>query len=95
MRKLGSQAPVAHTCIPSYSGGRDQEDQGTKSAQAHSSSRPYLKKTHHKKKVWRSGSRCRLCVQTSVLEKEKKNTGELATSGIFGKSLKLSDIRLF
>jgi hypothetical protein len=33
---------VAHTCNPSYSGGRDQED--------HSLKRLYLKKTLHKKR---------------------------------------------
>jgi hypothetical protein len=32
---------VAHTCNPSYSGGREQEDQGSKPAQANSSVRPY------------------------------------------------------
>jgi hypothetical protein len=32
-----SQAPVAHACNPSYSGGRDQEDRGWKPAQANSS----------------------------------------------------------
>jgi hypothetical protein len=26
-----SQVPVAHTCNPRYSGGRDQEDHGSKS----------------------------------------------------------------
>jgi hypothetical protein len=31
-----SQAPVAHTCNPSYSGGKDQKDRGSKSAQANS-----------------------------------------------------------
>jgi hypothetical protein len=35
---------VAHTCNPSYSGGRDQEDGGSKPAQANSSMRLYLKK---------------------------------------------------
>jgi hypothetical protein len=30
------QAPVAHTCNPSYSGGRDQEDRSSKPAQANS-----------------------------------------------------------
>jgi hypothetical protein len=42
-----SQAPVAHACNPSYSGGRDQEDCGLKPAWANSSERPYLEKTHH------------------------------------------------
>jgi hypothetical protein len=40
--KCRSQMPVAHACNPSYSGGRDQEDRGSKPAQANSSSRPYL-----------------------------------------------------
>jgi hypothetical protein len=35
-------APVAHTCNPSYSGDRVQEDQGSKPAQ------PYLKKNFFK-----------------------------------------------
>jgi hypothetical protein len=32
-----SQALVVHTCNPSYSGGRDQEDHSSKPAQANSS----------------------------------------------------------
>jgi hypothetical protein len=39
---------VAYTCNHSYSRGRDQDDHGSKPAQANSS-RPYLEKTHHKK----------------------------------------------
>jgi hypothetical protein len=39
-----SWAPVAHTCNPSYSGCRDQEDRGLKPAWANSSGRPYLQK---------------------------------------------------
>jgi hypothetical protein len=35
---------VAHTCNPSYSGGRDQEDGGLKPARANSSRDPMLKK---------------------------------------------------
>jgi hypothetical protein len=38
------QAPVAHAGDPSYSGGRDQEDHGSKPAQD-------LEKTHHKKRA--------------------------------------------
>jgi hypothetical protein len=34
---------VAHTCNPSYSGGRDQEDQGSKPAQVNSSQDPISK----------------------------------------------------
>jgi hypothetical protein len=43
------QVLVAQACNPSYSGGRDQENQGSKTAQANSSTRPYLEKTLHKK----------------------------------------------
>jgi hypothetical protein len=35
---------VAHACNPSYSGGRDQEDGGSKPAWANSSVRSYLEK---------------------------------------------------
>jgi hypothetical protein len=38
-----SRALVAHTCNPSYSGNRDQEDHGSKPAQANSSWDPILK----------------------------------------------------
>jgi hypothetical protein len=38
-----SSAPVAHTWKPSYSGGRDQEDNGLKPAGVKSSVQPYLK----------------------------------------------------
>jgi hypothetical protein len=41
---------VAHAYNPSYSGGRDQEDWGSKSDQANSSTRSYLKKSLHKRK---------------------------------------------
>jgi hypothetical protein len=34
----GRLTPVAHACNPSYSGGRDQEDHGSKSPRANSSS---------------------------------------------------------
>jgi hypothetical protein len=34
---------VAHTCNPSYSGGRDQEDHSSKPAQANSSQDPISK----------------------------------------------------
>jgi hypothetical protein len=39
---------VTHAYYPSYSGGRDQEDQGSKPALANSSARPYLEKTFTK-----------------------------------------------
>jgi hypothetical protein len=41
-------ALVAHTSNPSYSGGSDQEDRGSKPAWAREIlERPYLEKTHH------------------------------------------------
>jgi hypothetical protein len=43
---------------PSYSGGRDQEDCGSKPAQANSFERTYLENTITKKGWW-SGSKCR------------------------------------
>jgi hypothetical protein len=42
-RENRSQVPVAQACNPSYSGGRDQEDRGSKPAW------PYLEKPLHKK----------------------------------------------
>jgi hypothetical protein len=44
-----SWALVDHACNPSYSGGRDQEDLGSKPTQANSLQDPISKKTHHKK----------------------------------------------
>jgi hypothetical protein len=41
--------PVAHACNCSYSGGRDQEVYSLKTAQANSSTRPYLKEPFTKK----------------------------------------------
>jgi hypothetical protein len=68
--KISSQAPVAHGCNPSYSGGSDLEGLGSKPAQANSSWDPILKKTHHKKQGWWSDSRCRSWVQTLVPQKK-------------------------
>jgi hypothetical protein len=45
-------APVAHTCNPSYSGDRDQEDHGLKSAWANSLQDPILKHPSQKKGGW-------------------------------------------
>jgi hypothetical protein len=39
---------MAHSCNPSYLGGRDQEDRSSKPARANSSVRPCLEKNHHK-----------------------------------------------
>jgi hypothetical protein len=62
---------VAHTCNPSYSAGRDQEDCSLKPAQANSLQDPISNKTITKKDWW-SGSRWRPWVQTPVLPKKKK-----------------------
>jgi hypothetical protein len=42
---------VAHACNPIYSGGRDQEDHGSKPAQENTSVSPYLEKTLHRKEL--------------------------------------------
>jgi hypothetical protein len=57
-KKSGCQAPVAHTCNPSYSGGRDQEDRYSKPAWA-KSLRDSISKKLFIKKDWWSDSRCR------------------------------------
>jgi hypothetical protein len=44
VKNTGSWTLVAHTCNPSHSGGRDQEDCSSKSALSNSSTRPYLEK---------------------------------------------------
>jgi hypothetical protein len=49
-RKKINWGLVAHACNPSYSGGRDQEDRGSKPAWANCS-RAYLKNTHYKKEL--------------------------------------------
>jgi hypothetical protein len=46
-----SQALVAHACNPSYSEGRDLEDQGSKPAQANSLQDPISKISHKKELV--------------------------------------------
>jgi hypothetical protein len=40
---------LAHVCNPSYSGGNDQEDRGSKPAQVNGLKDPILKKILHKK----------------------------------------------
>jgi hypothetical protein len=44
-----SQELVAHTYNPSYSGGREQEDQVSKPTRGKQLKRPYLKNIQHKK----------------------------------------------
>jgi hypothetical protein len=53
-----SQMLVTHDCNPSYSGGRDRENRGWKTAWANSSQDPILKKPITKQGWW-SGSRHR------------------------------------
>jgi hypothetical protein len=40
------RVPVAHACNPNYSGGRDQEDLGSKRSGPNSSGDPILKNPH-------------------------------------------------
>jgi hypothetical protein len=49
----------AHTCNPSYSGGRHQEDHSSKPAQANSLPDPISKKKTFTKKGWWCDSKCR------------------------------------
>jgi hypothetical protein len=69
---VSSWALVAHTCNPSYSGGRDQEDGGWNSAWANSSWYSILKKPITKK-GWRSDSKRRHWVQTPVSHTKKNS----------------------
>jgi hypothetical protein len=48
IKNANSRAPVAHTCNSSYSGGRDQEDHGSKPARANSSRDPISKNPSQK-----------------------------------------------
>jgi hypothetical protein len=50
-----SQASVTHVCNPSYSGGKDQGDLGSKPARAKSSQDPISKKKKKKKKNHKKG----------------------------------------
>jgi hypothetical protein len=65
MKKL-SLEQVAHAYDPSNSGGRDQEDCSLKPVQENSSQDPISTKMCW----WRSGSRCRPCVQAPYWEKK-------------------------
>jgi hypothetical protein len=57
---------VTHAYNPSCSGGKDQEDHGSKSQSGHNSSQDPILKKFFTKKGWWSGSRCRPWVQTPV-----------------------------
>jgi hypothetical protein len=55
LRRSGSWAPLVHTCNPNYSGGRDQEDPGSKPAQANKLQDPISNKTKQKNPSQRKG----------------------------------------
>jgi hypothetical protein len=73
---------VTQSCNPSYSGGRDQEDCGSKLAWANSSLRPYLGKTLHRKRVGGVGqSVCpEFILQQPQKRKKRKETEILSLS---------------
>jgi hypothetical protein len=73
---------VAHTCNPSYSAGRDQEDHGSKEVSPGKYfARPYLEKPYHKKwlvewlKVYAMSS------NASTTKKKKKEREREMSSG--------------
>jgi hypothetical protein len=68
-----SQALVAHTCNPSYSGGRDQQDRGSKPAQSNSSTRPYHKKNPSQKRAGRVAQGVGLEFKAQYCKKKDKN----------------------
>jgi hypothetical protein len=72
LKTISGQAPVAHTYNSSYSRGSDQEDHGSKPAQANSSRDP-ISKTHHKKGLveW---LKVKALSSSPCTEKEKKKT---------------------
>jgi hypothetical protein len=67
---------VAHAYNPSYSGGRDQEDHGSKPAWANSSHDPISKKTLHKNRAGRvaQGEGPEFKPQYHKKKKKKKKT---------------------
>jgi hypothetical protein len=78
-RNVNCQTPVAHACNSSYSGGRDQEDWGSKPGSANSSQAP-MSKNPITKKDWWSGSSAntyrasvRVWVQNPSAAKKKEN----------------------
>jgi hypothetical protein len=77
--KTKSWTLVANPCNPSFSEGSDQEGHSSKPAQANSFRDPIWKKIRNKTGQV-SSSRCGLCVQTSVPQKEKKKRLELSTN---------------
>jgi hypothetical protein len=72
---------IAHTCNPSYSGGRDQEDHGSKPSLGKLSARPYLEKAHHKKRAGRVHlpSKHKALSSNQSATKNKRTTVEYAS----------------
>jgi hypothetical protein len=48
-KSFGGPGAMAHACNPNHSGGRDQEDHGSKPTQANSLQDPISKKKNHHK----------------------------------------------
>jgi hypothetical protein len=71
LKKKSAGHPLTHTCNPTYSGGRDQEDRSSKPTWASSSQDPISKKKKITKKDLWSDSRCRPWDKTSALGKKK------------------------
>jgi hypothetical protein len=80
------RALLAHTCNPSYSGGRDQEDQGLKPARANTSQDCMWKKPFTKKGWW-SGSRLNPEFKPSITKKKKKRKRKSGTAEHGGECL--------
>jgi hypothetical protein len=70
--------PVVQACNPSYSEGRDQEDQGSKPALHKKFLRPYLEKTHqtHTKKVLVEWLKVKALSSNSSTEKTNKQKNQ-------------------
>jgi hypothetical protein len=73
------QVLVAHACNPSYSGGRDREDHGSKPAWKNSSVRSCLEKTHHEKGLV---ERLKVKTLSSIPSTTKKKKKKKVHSGI-------------
>jgi hypothetical protein len=69
---------VTHSCNPSYSGGRDQEDRSSKAAQTNSL-QDYISKIPFTKKGWWNGSRCRPEFKPQYCKKKKENQDNIWT----------------
>jgi hypothetical protein len=74
--QLTGRALMAHACNPSYSGGRDQEDRGSKPTRAN---RVYLEKTYHKKQLMEWLKVKVLSSSPSTAKKKKKKRSAYVT----------------